>query len=309
MKFLLSLIFIAGSVHMFYLVAQVRSHLDEDYGVGLAVGRCLVAKCKVFRGFLATDSPKSGTPVTVKVQEELFGMSHQTAIVSVPYSTEILPKAPSESPGYVWEKVRLSKNAPLTIVLATERVGHVEPGAAVFVTSDERTAEEIRSLTDVAKRLAVSPDSISEVVASLASIINPTLAGYVHMYLVHFETRRNPDRGSALLVELVGSPSIPSGSWESVAVDAQANYYRSSLAGRATVVGRFAEIAQNSDVRAASAALRGLERIANDDQSVRSLLPPAALSGLGDSYRALVTKGSIQRIRTLESEFGIAYRP
>jgi hypothetical protein len=65
--------------------APVVVQAAAEYGLGTNVGYCFVAKCQVFRGFLLTDSPKSGEPVTVRVDRVSFGPPIKFENITIPY--------------------------------------------------------------------------------------------------------------------------------------------------------------------------------------------------------------------------------
>jgi hypothetical protein len=70
------------------------------------------------------------------------------------------------------------------------------------------------------------------------------------------------------------------------------------------VITRLVELAQRPDSDGAPAAFHGLAKIANLDNGVVGMLPPASLPALGAAYRQLVKTGSIAAEPLLEQMLG-----
>jgi hypothetical protein len=272
--------------------------------LGEQVGQCLVAKCQVFRGRLLTTSPKSGTSVTIRVEEMWFGPDSGAEEIVVPYSAELPLREAPVMPGTAWMRVDVSGNSPLTVVLAGEKIFAVKPGEPVRVTSDNTESNIIHSLTEEARLLERSPGTVSEAVASVSAGGDPALAGYLSA-VVWRVMIKDPDLGSALYQKLLGSPSAPPEAWNEIAGQIGLNYHRLSGSGKSAVIRRFTELAQESDARAAKVGFNYLARLANSHSEVPTLIPPAALTGLSNSYRSLVQGGGLQRNQQLESQLGI----
>jgi len=217
-----------------------------------------------------------------------------------------LRKAPTESPGYAWKGVSLAPDAPLTVILAVQRVGAVQAGSPVFVTSDEHKTEVVRSLSEKAVQLEHSPALISDLVASLPRETNLALAGYLFILTGHVALR-NPELASSLFETMIGSPGVPPETWGEIAGFMVLDYYRLSESGKGAVVKRFTDLAQQSDSSAVRAGFRGLNKIASFDHSVSARIPPASLGGLVNAYRDLVKSGSLARNAPLETELGIKF--
>jgi hypothetical protein len=287
--------------------APVESQAAGDYSLGVGVGYCVVAKCQVLRGFLLTDSPKSGEPVTIRVDRVFFGPPMKLGNMTIPY--EDLDHARGQDSGALlaqaWMKVRMLRNTPVTVALGLARGFGVRPGEPVVVTSDEREAEIIRSLAEEASRLEGSADLISADVASLSSGPNPALAGYLFVNLVFSNPSMQRDLRSSLLSQMLGDPSVPGERLQEIVGWLQSGYPSLSPTGRSALVRRLVELGQQSNVDAAAAGYYGLEQIAKWDDSVTTLVSPAALDGLRDAYRAMVSKGRIPRNPQLETVLGI----
>jgi hypothetical protein len=65
------------------------------------------------------------------------------------------------------------------------------------------------------------------------------------------------------------------------------------------------DLGQQSNAEAAKAAYYGLVQIAKWDDTVATLVSPAALGGLRSAYRTMVSKGRIPRNPELETALGI----
>ena len=57
----------------------------QDYVVGRIVAQCVAGPCHVFRGTIVTDSPQSGQPVRVRVEQTLHGTGAKESIIALPY--------------------------------------------------------------------------------------------------------------------------------------------------------------------------------------------------------------------------------
>lgn len=285
----------------------VAGQAAGDYSLGAGVGYCVVAKCQVFQGLLLTDPPKSGEPVTVRVTRVLFGPPITLENVRVPY--EDFDHAHGGDGGgalaAAWMKVKMLGNTPVTVVLGLERGFAVLPGEPVVVTSDERDSETIRSVAEEASRLEDSPDLISTDVASLSRSPNPALAGYLFVSLVFSNPSMQRDLRSSLLSQVLVSPSVPDERLQEIVGWLQSGYPSLSPTGRSALVRRLVDLGQQSNAEAAKAAYYGLVQIAKWDDTVATLVSPAALGGLRSAYRTMVSKGRIPRNPELETALGI----
>jgi hypothetical protein len=72
--------------------------LREDHNVGDAVGLCFVAGCQVFRGVVATDAPKSGEAVTIRVAEA----SLECPLFQRPSTSLTTAASETETLGHFW---------------------------------------------------------------------------------------------------------------------------------------------------------------------------------------------------------------
>ncbi len=289
--------------------SQGLSDAARDYGLGRTVGECLISGCQVFRGFLLTESPAPGEPAKVEVTEQLFGPPLKADIVGVPFADPNDVRKSGTSPNRAWRGgAALSRNAPLTVVLALERIGDVKPGDPVRVVSDGRRSAIIRSFSLEAARLDASPESIADSVASLSREPNPALSGYLFARLTRLETVRRPELECTFLMQMIANPGVPSEAWSDIAEQLVLNYHRLSPGGRLGVVRRFAELGQSHNIRTAVLGFNGLARIGSFDGSLRALLGPAVVGGLTDSYRMLVRKGDMPRNRDLEDGLKIRYQ-
>jgi len=61
-----------------------------DFEAGQELGYCVAAGCQVFRGLVAGDSFASGQPVTVRIEEWLFGApASPPETAAVPYEDHV----------------------------------------------------------------------------------------------------------------------------------------------------------------------------------------------------------------------------
>jgi hypothetical protein len=233
----------------------------------------------------------------------------------VPY--EEFPEHSSGDGGFAvataWQRVKISPNEPVTVVLAMEAGLGVQVGEPILVTSDEREAGIIRALTDEARDLDSMPDRVTTAVSSLAGSPNPSLAGYLFQFLQFRTTLKEPDLASELGMDLLVSPSVPPGAMNSVALFVSSQYGRLSTASRSSVVDRFNALiqqftrqqGQEAEAPAALAALLGLAHIARDYQSVQKVTAPEVLKKLAAAYIAQSRAGIIPRANNLEVELGV----
>src|SRR5580658_2067656 len=139
MRSFLSLIAIALSASLSAAGARrVPTQTESEFGLGNGVGRCLVHKCLVFHGFILSALPKTGDPVAVQVEEWLHGAAADGEPMMVPY--EEFPEHSSGDGGFAvataWQRVKISPNEPVTVVLAMEAGLGVQVGEPILVTSD-----------------------------------------------------------------------------------------------------------------------------------------------------------------------------
>jgi len=148
MKVLFTVAAIAWGTQQAPLRGQSPGDAARDYALGRTVGECLTARCQVFSGLLLTEAPVSGEPVKVKIVEQLFGPPVRLEIIEVPYADPNDVRRSGISPNRAWRGgVVFSKNAPVMVVLALERIADAQPGEPVPVATDGHRSAIIRSTT------------------------------------------------------------------------------------------------------------------------------------------------------------------
>jgi hypothetical protein len=285
--------------------AAPRGRELEEYMLGKAVGFCLVVRCQVFRGVVLTVSPEPNEPITVSVDEALFGMIDIPGAVKLPYHDDPRNGDKGAYLAAAWARANVTRNSSVTVVLALEKGFGVFPGEPSIVTSDERDAVIIRSLADQARRLGESPELVSDRVASLSRDPSPALAGYLFTYLAFGKASYPRELWATLLSELVGSLVADQGLAAGFLV---AQYQSLQPPTQVIVIAHLTEFAQRPDLEVAKAAFHGLAEIASLDHSVPAMIPQAAMAGLEDAYRDRVKKGSMPRDHSLEQGLGIRYK-
>jgi hypothetical protein len=278
-----------------------QSHESEDYELGSALGSCLAVKCQVFRGAILSDSPKSGEPIMISVEEGLIGVPGDTKTISIPF--EIAHGAGDNGSliNAVWARAKISKSSAVTVVLALEKVSGF-PGLQALVTSGERDTGIIRTLVAEEQRLQDSPDQVYSLLASLSGTPNPAMAGFLRPHVTG-SRKLSIEQKSSLFLELF--PSLKGddlGFFSSLVVSY--NYPHLPPSSQVAMIQRLAELAQQPDPELSMAALRGLIQIGKYDHSALMTIPAASLAGLESLYRASVQKKSIPREPSFEAELG-----
>lgn len=272
---------------------------DKDFGTGRLVGECFLVRCQIFVAELLTDSPQPGGAVEAKVVDGLWRIASDSGTLRLPYADRTYGKYETEL-AHSWANVKLSRGLRATIILAQERMRAASPGNPVWVTEDSHASAVIRSMVAEASRSEAPTYSVSDAIDSLSREKNPGLAGFLFEYLTGRTTIGHPEVASPLLVKLLGSSSVPDTFRELVVLSIVGDYYRLPQTDRMAAVGQLAEIAQQPNPYAASAALGGLGRIAGFDKSAWAFLTPTARSGAAAAYRDLRAKGLVPKTETLE---------
>jgi hypothetical protein len=279
---------------------------EQDNALGNLTGVCFAVGCDVFRGLLLVDSANSGESMPVRVDENLFGTSAVGSTRELRYE-DLEQRRNGDGIlrlGDVWARVKLSRNLPVTVVLAKSKGYGVLPGPVV-VTSAPREAELIRALVAEAVRLRASPGLVSGMVASLPLNPNPALAGYLTSYLSYGSRFPEQELASNLLLEMVRNSTIPGSQMESVVSRVTVLYSQFSEAGKVSIVQRLVKLGLQPDRNIAQAGYSGLADIGRFEHSIAAMIPATMVEELGNAYRSMVRKGSVPRNRTLEAELGI----
>jgi hypothetical protein len=295
---------ISGTISAQIANSQPRSPRETEqarqFALGDTVGRCIVAKCSIFTGYLLSDAPQPGEPIAVQVNERLFvGGDPIPDTARVAYADPLeAAKGPAREIAQAWEGVELQRNTLITVVLD-------EAGAPVLVTSAPRDADLVRSIASEALRLQQSPGAMGDLVASLSQADDPAMAAFAVVHLERIETTHDPDTSVTLLSQLLGSRNVPPEASEDIVDHAVLDYDRLTGGSQATLVSRLAELGKSADLRFASPGIRGLSKIGASDNSMWALVPNDARAGIAQNYRQLVTTGAMTRNPALESALGI----
>jgi hypothetical protein len=289
------------------VAADQTGSKTEEFHLGARLGQCLQAKCQAFRGTLTADSPQSGRPITVHVDEWLFGKpSTAPETIDIPYQDQ--QHVGEHDDGHVakaWSRVSVSRNLPVTIVLALENGLFVFSGDPVDVTSNDRESAAIRSVVEQAVRLKTQPERLPDLVSSLSNDPNPALAGYLTVRLATYVEPAGSLPPALLLLKMLPNPSVPGDALDFIATIVGSDCVGLPAADRATVLQRFLELAKQQDVDNARAAYTGLAKIASIDHSITDSIPPETIRAIGNNYRALVETGRLKRNQLLESGLAI----
>jgi hypothetical protein len=283
--------------------ARDQAQERADYSLGSVVGECLLHKCQIFTGWLETDSPKSGDPVTIRVQQPLFGPLIQANTIEVPYSSEIVVKAPYTGPAWAWRGVPLVKSRLLAFVLTLEQRGGHDAGEPLFISSESKATDTIAALIKEDQWLRSSPDSIADDVASLSSKKDPAAAGLLFTRLADRDLLFRPDFGAPLMLQLLGNQSVPSDVWRMIKGEVVVSYYGLSDDRKAAIVSGFRRLIQSPDPHAALAAFEGLWDISQFDSSAR--VSEGDLIRLRGTYLDLLKDKSEYRQQQVEAKLGI----
>lgn len=289
--------------------SQPPRTVEQDYRLGGAIGSCLVVKCQVFSGYILSDSPKSGEAVLVQAQEVLQGGPLASETVSLSWELRHTNGEPFGAPLDAWRNVRMSRGTPVMVLIALERGFGVTPGEPVLVTDTQREMEVIRGLVEKARAFESSPSAITAAVASLNHTPDPALAAYLYTFVLTSKAFTDQELHTQVLSQLVGCSSVPSDRWAELARWSILGYYALSPSAREAVVRRFTHLAQQTNVQAAAASFAGLAKIATIDDTMRTFLSPAALTGLANAYGDLQKTKKLSRLPALEIALGLEHQP
>ena len=294
-------------------LGQVSSALSQgkqfdgkvlDFGLGENVGQCLLVRCEVFRGYLLSTERKHGTPLEIRIAEPMMGDHTVDQIAQIPYSEEINLKSPFTT-GRVWRGVNLSVNSELTIVRPMVQLLWIPPGYPMYVTSDRRNSDLIRAITRESILLDSSADAISNRVLLLRAQPDPAVAGLIYAYLAHREFIAKPELMATLLLQMIGTASVPQTVRSEMERMILADYFRLKSNEKAEVVRGFAGFGEMADRKLSVLGFDGLFRIAKSDSSSDLALGEEIKARLAVAYRANVEEGLMQRDQVFEKKAGV----
>ena len=304
MKFIAAYIIAVATVPLF-MVAQSEQEPNGFY-TGRSVGRCLISKCRIFRGVLVTDTPPSdGQPVQFHVLEEVFGPEGKETVQLPYYDPSVITSYDQSRQAWkIKSGVSFSEKTSMLVGLAMEDNYGVREGEAMFITSDEGISETIRYLAKEAKRINAFPEGVSDAVATLNRKPNGPLAGYLFTYITRRLTATDLELVSSLLSQLIESPSVPPAARQAIGLEMMINYSHLSPRGRSAMIARFVDLALNSDIHSTTTGLLGLAHI-NDHfhNEVNAMISPLARSKLLMAYRAPALS-TMPRNQSLEKLLG-----
>ena len=121
MRLLTTLIGFAVLGYPISAAAQAANQADNEYALGVRVGFCIQATCQVFHGVLTTAAPRSGTPITVKIDKWLLGPSSVSDTVDVPYEDSPDHNLGDGRLARIWENVNTAMGTPVTAVYGVKQ--------------------------------------------------------------------------------------------------------------------------------------------------------------------------------------------
>jgi hypothetical protein len=209
----------------------------------------------------------------------------------------------------VWRNIRLSRAAPITVMIAGERTPDLlgdTAGSPVLATIDARAFEVVRNLCEEASRLERSPDLIREDVSSLSRRPNPALAGYLFTRLAFPGIAIPPDVSASLLSSMMGNPGVPIERWDRIPGPLLWVSLPLGVPGRVAAIRRFAELAQSSDKGAALTGLNGIAiATSGGDEKVGASIPNESIAAIRGRYAELVQGRRLARNRRVEAVLGL----
>ncbi len=285
------------------LAQQVKSPPDPpepwkaEYGIAYYAGRCLVAKCQVFRGYIAEQPPKDPSTVAVQMTEVLLGPPPETNPVVLAHQ-QLKPGVKNGFEKIAWSRAVLAINVPVTVLVALGDGTGVRPGHPFLVTSNDRDIEALGTAVSEIKRLSEDPERIVDDVSSLSTFRDGAMAGYLVAYLEF----REPSlaRKAELLPKILASTSVPASQLYEVALTTATCFDDASTDGQALMVRQFAEMALSPAPLRAKAGLRALSHLVMNNRPVLALLPPGTQAELSTAYFEQVRRGTIQPDKFLE---------
>jgi hypothetical protein len=285
-------------------IASAESADLHDFNVGLAVGNCVAANCEIFRGYVLDDPTEGAEEITVKVTDWLLGAPLETDTIRVPHD---VPSAGDGSGAafVAWVNAKLSRNAPVTVVLATGQGWGVRAGHPVLVTSNDGEAATIRAVAEEAFRLQDHSELIPDSLASLSRAHNPALAGYLLGVIQSNPQLLASGTATNLLSQMMGNPGVPAEAWRGIPFWFHIACSGIVSCGPATEARRFAELVQDDDARAAKVGIEGLTSMANSNESPQTVLTPGVLDRVRTVYLRLLQGNEVSKSTALESALGL----
>jgi hypothetical protein len=244
--------------------------------------------------------------VAVRADEWLFGPPTGSETVMVPFDNEFHNGDGLGGVTWAWMNAKVSESSQVTVVIGMEAGMGVRPGEPVLITSSERDAGVIRSLTEEAVLLKRSPDLVYDAVASLSRRPNAGLSGYLLSYLALSNGLTQRGQSWELLFQMFGNPGVPAECWDDFPF--WLVLYSGSVAPERSLAmtRRFVDLGQEEDVHAALAGLDGLALLARRGDAIVGLVPGES-GRLRSRYRALVGTKLMPREESLETALGIKH--
>lgn len=281
---------------------QGSTQMDQDFDLGLQLQSCLASKCQIFKGHIVTDGPKHGQPISIHVEDILFGPQASSATIAVPYESEVLPDAFGISA--LWRDVKTEKGTPVTVALVLEpSVFTVQTaGQATVVTSTEQTAQKIEMFLRE-NRVTLQGSALAGPVASLSKTVDPILAGYLVgriNFLMTWKWPSSQESKTELFAQIIGSPSVPPSYARLLCEDLAKTYSAQPPSMQTRILSRFVELTHSQEPLVVSGGVAGISRVLELDSAALHLLSPALVAGFRRTYQEQVAKGALPRDEAIE---------
>jgi len=300
-------------------------HARKAYGVGYALGECLVAEgCQIFEATIQAlgdptkqegNAPEK-SPILREVQltvDQNLGGPGNVAGQRVSLQGVGRPALTKTAvgPWNVWENVKLEVGGKLLIALwgskAPRPTWQGEPERVAMVSSDVESFPTIRDVVARHNEVEARPEELMDI-SQHSDLSNHYLLGYLMAYVNKKQVIRNVDTAAKIFSSLLTNEVVPDFVRNDIPARLLVDSYRLSDKARNTATKSLVAAAANDNARLSETAIDVLIQLSNEKRvNMQPFLTPELRQKLLVNYQALLARrgGSPGAHRSFETQIGI----
>jgi hypothetical protein len=287
------------------VVPRVKEATAPDlaaFALGQLTGEALTGEADVLLGSLQSSPPPDhADSIGMKIDKVVWGAHELSDAIDLPYAPFGTAPGSGDPLAQAWSHVGPALTSQVLAIRTRRQLQVFAPFDPVLVTSRAEEIEQVLRLTDYYRPIQSTAD-VAAAVDQLQKNPDPLLGGLIYSRIWYVEALSDPTLATRLMLQLIGSASIPAVAWMEVAQDIALSFLLIAASAQQAVIAHFAEMAQQADRDAALAGLHGFARIASFTELK---LDPAVQASVWKAYRYWIDQGAMLKDCQLETQLGL----
>uniref|UniRef100_Q01RE8 Uncharacterized protein n=1 Tax=Solibacter usitatus (strain Ellin6076) TaxID=234267 RepID=Q01RE8_SOLUE len=276
-----------------------QSRQVDDFALGQVVGLAMAGQCLVYFGELLGVPSSDSSAIEMLVQQTLVGDRRDGTVIRIPYSALGYGASAKKALAHAWDHVTFGPRVPATALITGRKIGDLQAGDPIAVTSRKR---EVRIVADLIAKTGRVQD-VEGGFKSMSLTPDYALGGFRFASAWYARVSRGPEFSLRASREIIDIPAVPIEALMELLQYLLFLVLQLSIQIQLEMRAFFATLALRSDLYCSLAGIRSLSGLAAATQ-----LPPLSsdmIDRLSTVYRRLTDAGHMTREVSLDRELNI----